>query len=945
MNLTTTSSNRSSYATVTSSVPLKRQASIQLDHGEPRIKIMYQISASNKQEAMIKSKKCLEDIKQPLRETIEEHFHEQLSKIRDNHLLNGESEKSVNGKKSCRKRQSLLPIHKNADNDNHHNDDEDSSEYIPLEKEYLKKIEEHEMPTTSKNSMHMERKCPWYTKTNAIDKNAKIPFKVQLASIPERSSHIEATIFSLPKREDPSSSTHLNANNRIKSCKSNIIYKDLSELSSKDSKEELNEINLFEQYRKALEASRKGQPAISIQEKYGNYSDIFDNNFTETKKSIEINTKKTEIDTTRSEINTKKSDINKENPEIESPALSADKTSELTKTRIRKQTQMLVPEEMNLIQTRAKKSKTNEDDNFLSSRRSQTLLRKTKSFPVSFKKQESLPFSNSVTKKASSTKVSKYGAKGKLSKSQCIVIRKKKTNYLKNITLKRLGKRLKGGQCKNIFADNGKSDDKKISINISAVLRPSSCFFPENGELLAKNDQHSKIGKASSSINQFVQTDDDLKNGNQKVYVNAETETRDFDKYSKEQANLCSSQSHSSKDVNSEEELMVKKSAMEGQRITRSIKQQFNNRSSSDKAITSTSTNTLKVVSFNICNEKKSPRKILETEKQNNDDIKNVGKKSEITGAYSLESKKGKSNLHLTSSKDIPCTMYNHCESKTKSKQASVHFVDESHCSGKRHENLTKPTPTTTTTATTATMTMVSTSTDGDDTAATDTAEDNLEEMPSSLTIASIYDSLSPGGEELLANNPKNLLSIDLGKHVNREKIVILPAQHKIESRTSTQSIGVNTLSLEELLHESPSVETRSTASQSEPDNVHCLHWSRNNRFQSMPNPLKTEYGKVLHIYYELDILIVIQEYLVSFWKCSRFCNILVSQSNYQNNLKVNNNGAIGSSMAGHALNCFDNTTDSTNKGTKPTYVWLALGEIRHLNFGKYQITIELIID
>lgn len=42
-----------------------------------------------------------------------------------------------------------------------------------------------------------------------------------------------------------------------------------------------------------------------------------------------------------------------------------------------------------------------------------------------------------------------------------------------------------------------------------------------------------------------------------------------------------------------------------------------------------------------------------------------------------------------------------------------------------------------------------------------------------------------------------------------------------------------------------------------------------------MKNPLCSENGCVLHVYFELDVLIVIQENLVSFWKTSKIINIL----------------------------------------------------------------------
>lgn len=50
-------------------------------------------------------------------------------------------------------------------------------------------------------------------------------------------------------------------------------------------------------------------------------------------------------------------------------------------------------------------------------------------------------------------------------------------------------------------------------------------------------------------------------------------------------------------------------------------------------------------------------------------------------------------------------------------------------------------------------------------------------------------------------------------------------------------------------------------------------------------NPLSGKYGKVLHVYYELDQLIAVQERFISFWKCSKIYDLLQNKSTTTNDV------------------------------------------------------------
>lgn len=109
---------------------------------------------------------------------------------------------------------------------------------------------------------------------------------------------------------------------------------------------------------------------------------------------------------------------------------------------------------------------------------------------------------------------------------------------------------------------------------------------------------------------------------------------------------------------------------------------------------------------------------------------------------------------------------------------------------------------------------------------------------------------------------------------------------------------------------------------------------------KSMRNPLKLDYGSVLYIYYELDILIVIQERLVSFWKYSKLINILTL---FPSN-KTSHNSQINLGTTSPKEHNFENVCNSQIRQPASSLPltnanacgeWIQLGELRRLNNGK----------
>lgn len=136
------------------------------------------------------------------------------------------------------------------------------------------------------------------------------------------------------------------------------------------------------------------------------------------------------------------------------------------------------------------------------------------------------------------------------------------------------------------------------------------------------------------------------------------------------------------------------------------------------------------------------------------------------------------------------------------------------------------------------------------------------------------------------------------------------------------------------------SIETKEQFSQCNlSNNVQYLSNSSSSK-QSMRNPLKMDYGSVLYIYHELDILIVIQERLVSFWKYSKLINILTLFPSNKTNYNSQINHGTTSPKDHNTENYYNNQLRQpaslsvlTNPNT--SVEWIQLGELRRLNYGE----------
>ncbi|TMW49631.1 hypothetical protein DOY81_005277 [Sarcophaga bullata] len=134
------------------------------------------------------------------------------------------------------------------------------------------------------------------------------------------------------------------------------------------------------------------------------------------------------------------------------------------------------------------------------------------------------------------------------------------------------------------------------------------------------------------------------------------------------------------------------------------------------------------------------------------------------------------------------------------------------------------------------------------------------------------------------------------------------------------------------------SVETKEQFSQCNLSNsVQYLNNSSSCK-QSMKNPLKMEYGSVLYIYHELDILIVIQERLVSFWKYSKLINILTLFPSNKANYNPQTNPGTTPPKDHNLENCCNNQVRqpaslSILTNANSSVEWIQLGELRRLNY------------
>lgn len=113
---------------------------------------------------------------------------------------------------------------------------------------------------------------------------------------------------------------------------------------------------------------------------------------------------------------------------------------------------------------------------------------------------------------------------------------------------------------------------------------------------------------------------------------------------------------------------------------------------------------------------------------------------------------------------------------------------------------------------------------------------------------------------------------------------------------------------------------TKDAATQSIPGGIY--YWSTASSL--LPNPLKGKNGKVLHIYYELDILIVVQEKLVSFWKYSKLLNVLNIVQQQHTHLKQ------------HLHQQQQREVESTSASLGTLAEWVHLGECKRLIYGKF---------
>ncbi|KAM7354648.1 uncharacterized protein ACRADG_006239 [Cochliomyia hominivorax] len=181
-----------------------------------------------------------------------------------------------------------------------------------------------------------------------------------------------------------------------------------------------------------------------------------------------------------------------------------------------------------------------------------------------------------------------------------------------------------------------------------------------------------------------------------------------------------------------------------------------------------------------------------------------------------------------------------------------------------------------------------------------------------------------------------------------------------LDSLATTQSPTITLRSL----HNTASYVIASSPIQTKDQYTQCSIHRRVQYFNSPPlatqfmrNPLKSDYGKVLYIYLELDILIVIQESLISFWKCSKLINILSLMPNSTTTTKMEcshqmamkqqeqgetlttttSSSCVKQSIGGNCCNTQMRQPASSSSSnfieTSNCGEWLHLGELRRLNY------------
>lgn len=111
-------------------------------------------------------------------------------------------------------------------------------------------------------------------------------------------------------------------------------------------------------------------------------------------------------------------------------------------------------------------------------------------------------------------------------------------------------------------------------------------------------------------------------------------------------------------------------------------------------------------------------------------------------------------------------------------------------------------------------------------------------------------------------------------------------------------------------------------------------------------NPLSGKYGKVLHVYYELDQLIAVQERFISFWKCSKIFDILQNKSTTND---VAATAAASPSAVGDAFgkNTTNTKTARTNFGESDKFEsveqrWVFLGGLRRNVNGMFLLSVSI---
>ncbi|XP_073823626.1 uncharacterized protein [Musca autumnalis] len=131
-------------------------------------------------------------------------------------------------------------------------------------------------------------------------------------------------------------------------------------------------------------------------------------------------------------------------------------------------------------------------------------------------------------------------------------------------------------------------------------------------------------------------------------------------------------------------------------------------------------------------------------------------------------------------------------------------------------------------------------------------------------------------------------------------------------------------------------IETKDNWTQSEPvdgtANIQLLYGHATATHQ-MRNPIKSEFGVVLYIYYEVDILIVVQEHLISFWKCPKLVNALTAPQGKFNNSPTQHSSATSPVLQEIYKNFkFNSTLNGDGE-------WIPLGELKRLTHD-YEIVV-----